>query len=77
MTGNDKTIHLSFAREFFKDIATKHFSGQVAEGVTEQATFPMSPNEGLLFGMSPGRSRRTLGHSLKATLPCEDVCIFL
>ena len=78
VTGNDKAIHVSFAREFFKDIATKHFSGQVAEGVTEQAAFPMSPNERLLFGMWPkvGKSRRTLGHSLKATLPCEDVCIF-
>ena len=54
-----KTIHVSFAREFFKDIATKHFSGQVGKGVTEQATFPMSPNERLLFGMWPkvGRSR--------------------
>ena len=62
VTGNDKAIHVSFAREFFKDIATKHFSGQVAEGVTEQATFPMSPNERLLFGMWPkvGKSRRTL-----------------
>ena len=36
----------------------------MAEGVTEQATFPieMFPNERLLFGMRPkvGRSRRTL-----------------
>ena len=26
-TGNDKPIHVSFALEFFKDIAMKHFSG--------------------------------------------------
>ena len=25
--GNDKPIHVSFALEFFKDIAMKHFSG--------------------------------------------------
>ena len=43
-----------------KDIATKHFSGQ-AEGVTEQATFPIFPNERLLFGWPKVcRSRRTL-----------------
>ena len=72
---------MSFALESFKDVATKDFSGYVAEGVTEQATFAMFPNEQLLFAVRPkvGRSQRTLhldvDHVNKENLSMSSVFI--
>ena len=72
---------MNFALECFKDVATKDFSGYVAEGVTEQATFAMFPNEQLLFAVRPkvGRSQRTLhldvDHVNKENLSMSSVFI--